>query len=427
MTTIVQPQPTSILRNYRRTVDKAPTVEKDQNGSKAPSSTETPSSTAPSKGQQRSTFNTVKPIVFEPNTLVPFSKVKAIDGVEDPIESSSSYSSEQEGTERAPSNGNAKDNGRKSNVNVDGDPHPWQSLEETIEKTTSPTDEEKTNSEEGEVNLSMSDSNDNDGNGATNDKRDEIPLTQPPVDGSLLERLVDAVENHRRATEETRRSSKRKRKGNAKGVQKRKPPPKRQPGVKRVTISERSGLQLPVGRISAFSKIHLGSDSLLSMEAKILLTAQAQYLLKTLTLTSLEKKNESNPKRKTISKEDLKTAIAQNPLFSTLAEGLMIPTSDCGVVNLPLTKRMKKEAALFKKNKGKPTSSTPKTTPKTTTKTTKPKPASKKRKRADVPVAAVVQDDAEEGEEVEEGEIVTENEPPAKKAKRTHRRRSSAK
>lgn len=121
----------------------------------------------------------------------------------------------------------------------------------------------------------------------------------------------------------------------------------------RKTISELANLQLPVGRVSSFVKAHLGDDAQLSLEAKIMLTAELQHLLKDLTLIAIEKKNNVNPERKTITREDLKHAIKDSPLFCALGEGLMIPTSDSGVVNLPLTKKMKREVSLFKRSNNK--------------------------------------------------------------------------
>lgn len=165
------------------------------------------------------------------------------------------------------------------------------------------------------------------------------------------------------------------------------------------TISERSGLSLPVGRISAFSKMHLGKEKKLSMEAKVLLTAQIQLLLKNLTLAALEKKNETDPNRKTISKEDLNVAIMENLFFSAIADGLMIPTSDSGVVNLPLTKKMKKEASLFKK-----TNTAKRTTKTRSSDTTKiPKPG---RKQTSKHGASESDESKEEEEEEEDSEIL---------------------
>lgn len=121
--------------------------------------------------------------------------------------------------------------------------------------------------------------------------------------------------------------------------------------VKAVTISERAGLILPVPRIGNFAKMALGKDYKISILAKILFTAQIQYLLKNLTLSSQDAMKEIDPSRKTITKEDLNRAVFDDVLFSPFLHGLMISTNDMGVVNLPMTKKMKREMELLNKKR----------------------------------------------------------------------------
>ena len=275
--------------------------------------------------RRSSSPSTKAPITFVHNTRVPFSKTPSELG-HDSIESSSE---EEEGeiphdaVERSDASHNKSKGGKGDDSSLSG---------------------------------SESDDSDSDKSGPVEGSESSTALATQLPSATLDDRNDDVLDentNNKKKKLPKKMTKKQKKDARSSQAQKRKMPQKRAKGEQRLTISERAGLQLPVGRVNSFVKMYLGEDVKTSIEAKIMLTAETQHLLRKLTLTALEKKNEVDPDRKTLTREDMNNAIRDSPLFSLLGEGLMIPTSDSGVVNLPLTKKMKREVSLFKKSKKK--------------------------------------------------------------------------